>query len=310
MKGASIKSLDSRLDSVKEIVLKLPDLESLYIVGSVARQTQTSNSDLDLVAITRKPTFTKRYSRLLRITAKVDFNVVSSSLISKVERGMTTPYAPFLLNWRRDGVLVHGKDTLPDQIPAMDSHARGVFAFVVADWFLWHFVAADNSVGFIDEDFSRRWMTKHARHIGAEWMMDSKWRDLGEKLASEVNASCDPRAICGLFAEELGTRIGDLNFSESDERRYVVAKLRSQKKLSWRAFTYRTPVQERALKALYLLFVSGQKDLEAISRVPPTVRDFARMPRARDTATLWNKVQRSVLQELQLILGSGEILVA
>jgi predicted nucleotidyltransferase len=310
LKGAGVKSLDSRLDSVKEIVLRLPDLESLYIVGSVAREAQTSDSDLDLVAITRKPTFTKQYSRLLRIPAKVDFNVVSSSLISKVERGETTPYAPLLLTWRRDGVLVHGKDTLPARIPAMDSHARGVFAFVVADWFLWHLVAADNSVGFIDEDFSRRWMTKHARQIGAESMMDGRWRDLGEKLASEVDTSCDPRAICGLFADELGTRIRDLDFPESDERRYVVAKLRSQKKLSWRAVTYETPVQERALRALHLLFVSGQRDLEMISEVPPTISDFVRAPRTGDTAALWNRVQRSVLQELQLILGLGEILVA
>jgi predicted nucleotidyltransferase len=310
LKGASINSLDSRLDPVKDIVVNLPDLESLYIVGSVARQTQTSTSDLDLVAITRKPTFTKRYSRLPRIEAKVDFNVISCSLISKVERGMTTPYAPFLRTWRHDGVLVHGGDTLPQEIPEMDAHSRAVFAFVLADWFLWHFVAADDSIGFIDKDFSRRWMTKHAANIAAESMMDSRWRDLGEKLASEVNASCDPRAISGLFAEELGARIRDLRFSESDERRYVVARLRSRKTLSWRAVTYETPVQERALRAMQLLFASAHTNLEMVSGVPSLVRDLVRMPRTRDPAALWNKMQRSIQQELQFILGSGEILVA
>jgi predicted nucleotidyltransferase len=304
-------ALDSRLESVKEMALKLPDLESLYVVGSVARHAQTSESDLDLVAVIRKPTATKRYSRLLRLKANgVDFNLVSSTLIAKVEQGETTPYAPLLLTWRRDGVLIHGTDTLPDRIPTMDSHARGVFAFFVASWFLWHFAADHDSLRFIDEDFSRQWMTKSAGHMRADGMMDSTWHDLGERIASEVNSSGDPSAICGLFSEHLRARIGDLTFSQSDQRRYVVVKLRSQKKLSWRSIAYDIPVQERAMRALYLLFASGHTDLEVIAEVLPTVRDFARVSRASDPAALWNRVQRSVLQELQLILGAGEVLIA
>lgn len=281
------------------------------MVGSVARQAQNAGSDLDLVAVTREPTFTKRHGSLLRLKAEgVDFNAVSSSLLSKIEQGATTPFAPLLLTWRADGVLIHGTDTLPHRISPLDRHARAVFAFFVSSWFLWHFVAAGDSVGFVDREFSRQWMVKTAGHMRDEWTMDDEWRRLGGTLAAEIDAHGDPRAVCRLLSEELESRLGDLEFSESDHRRYVAARLRSQKKVSRRTGACRTPVQERALRALYLLFASGSGDLELIAGVPPTLRDFVRLPRARDSAALWNAVQRSVLHELQLVLASGEILIA
>jgi predicted nucleotidyltransferase len=311
VRRTNMAPLESRLRSVQEIARRLPGLESLYMVGSVAKQAQTSGSDLDLVAVTRQLTSGKRYSRLLRlVTQGIDFNVVSSSLIARVEQGEPTPFAPLLATWRTDGVLIQGKDTLPEQIPAMDAHARGVFAFVVASWYLWQFVAERDSVRFIDAEYSRAFMAEQGAYMRAESMMDSRWHDLGERIASEASSTADPRAICGLIFEELGSRIGDLRFSRLDQRRYVKAKLLSQKRLSWRSLAYTTPVQERAVKALYLLYASGHGDLALIAGAPPTIRDLARVRRRRDAATVWNKVQRSVLQELQLILGSGEILIA
>jgi predicted nucleotidyltransferase len=306
-------SFDPRLSLVLHACPKIGGIESIYVVGSRARGTHDSQSDLDVVVVTRFPTCLGRFRRLIKLRGdNIDVNLLSTSLISKVKSGQSSSFIPDLASWRRDGILVHGKDTLPEVLPSMDRHSFASYAFRAAARALWQFRADSNSIEFEDLSHDKRWMLKRAKDwskLEAFPSVPSEWQEFGTRLKDQVVADMDPNIICRLFAEMLEQWIHDLRFSGLDQAHYVLIKLLTQRRLLWKTLAYRVPIQERSLRAVFLLYRSGSRERAEIFDAASLMRDQPGFSDSKDFGVMWTQVKRAVLEDYRTILGMSGILL-
>jgi predicted nucleotidyltransferase len=307
-------SLDPRLNLILNACPKVGGIESIYVVGSRARGTFGPQSDLDVVVVTKFPTYLGRFRRLMRLKRhNVDVNLLSTSLISKVKSGRSSSFIPDLATWRKDGILVYGKDTLPEVLPRMDRHSFAAYAFGAAAWSLWRFGANSNSIKFEDPSYDKRWMLKRA----SQWSeleafpdVPCEWREFGTRLRNQVVTDMDPETVCRLFADMLEQRIHDLRFSSLDQAQYVFVRLLTRRRLLWRTLMNRIPVQERYLRAVLSLYKSGGGEKAKIFDAVPLMGFQPGFCESRDFGVMWEHVRRAVLEDYRTMMGLGGIQLA
>jgi predicted nucleotidyltransferase len=303
-------SLDPRLNLVLQALPRFAGIESIYVAGSVAKGTNTNQSDLDVVLVTKFPTYLGRFDRLMKLNQhNVDVNLVSASLISKLKSGQSSSFIPFLANYRKYNVLVYGKDALPQVLPEMDRHSFALFAFGRALDLVWRFGANSNSIEFKNPSRDKRLLLKRSEHmIKEELGVPSEWREFGTRLKEQVTGDMDPAKTCRLVAEFLEPKIRDLRFSALDQAQYALIGLLTRRKRPWRTLVSRVPIQERHLRALFLLFKSGGGERERILDAMPLVGVRPALSGSDDFRIAWTKVQEAVLDDYQTMMGLGEML--
>lgn len=303
-------SFDPRLSLVLEAIPRFSGIESIYIVGSVARGTNTDESDLDVILVTKFPTYLGRFAKLMKLSRyDIDVNLVSTSLISKLKSGRSSSFLPFLANYRKHNILVRGRDSLPYDLPAMDKHSYALFAFGRALDLVWRFRANSNSIEFKDPSRSRRLMLKRSEHMMKEELgVPSEWREFGARLKEQVTKDMNPGKISQIIADMLEPKIRDLRFSRVDQVHYVLIHLITRRRLLFGTLVSRVPIQERYLRALFLLFKSGGGERERISDAMPLVGVQPTLSGSNDFGTVWTRVQGAVLEDYQTMMGLGEML--
>jgi predicted nucleotidyltransferase len=295
---------------VLQTLPRVGGVESIYVIGSVAKGTNTDRSDLDVLIVTKFPTYLGRFGRLMKLSRlNIDVNLVSTSLISKLESGQSSWFIPFLANYRKCNVLVFGKDTLPEDLPRMDRHSFALYAFNrAADW-VWQLEANSDSIEFKDPSRSRRSLLKRSEHMMKEEpKLPFEWREFGARLKEQASGDLDSSEVCRLSADMLGHRINDLGFSALDQAHYVLINLLARRRLLWRTPVNGIPIQERYLRALFLLFKSASGDKSRISDAMPLVGVQPASSGSNDFGLVWTRVQRAVLEDYQTMMGLGEVL--
>ncbi|MDA4124048.1 MAG: nucleotidyltransferase domain-containing protein [Thaumarchaeota archaeon] len=300
----------SRLSLVQQALPRVGGIESIYVVGSVAKGTNTDQSDLDVLIVTKFPTYLGRFGKLMKLyRLGVDVNLVSASLISRLKSGQPSSLIPYLANYRKCNIVVHGKDILPEVLPRMDRHSFALYAFDRAANWVTLLGANSNSIGFKDPSRSRRMLLKRAERImKEEAKVPFEWREFGARLKEQASGDMNPRLICRLIADMLEQRINDLRFSALDQAHYVLINLLTRRRFLWRTLVNRTPIQERYLRALFLLFKSGSGETERIFDAMPLVGVQPALSKSNDFGSVWMRVQRAVLEDYQTMMGLGGVL--
>ncbi|MDA4127489.1 MAG: nucleotidyltransferase domain-containing protein [Thaumarchaeota archaeon] len=304
-------SLDPRLSLVRQACPRVGGIESIYAVGSSARGNTGPESDLDVVVVTKFPTYLGRFRKLMSLRRfNIEVYLLGTSLISKVKSGRSSSFIPKLASWRKDGVLVYGKDTLPGLFPRMDKHSLAAYAFGAAESVLWHLGANSNSIVFNDPSYDRRWMLKRAR----QWSefevfpgVPSEWREFGTRLKDQIVADVNPTIMCRLFADMLEQQIHDLRFSSLDQAEYVFLKLLTQRRLLWRTLANKVPIQERYHRAILLLYRSAGGEEAKIFDAVPLLDGQPISSGSKDFGVTWVRMQEAVLEDHKTMMGLGEI---
>jgi hypothetical protein len=264
-----------------------------------------------MVVVTTFPTFLSRYRHIswaLR-EKNIDLNFVSDRLLSRVRAGKSSPYIPLIASWRDDGVLWFGTDSLPDNLPAMDARSACLWMFQKANALLWQLGASTGSIAFKDVNYSKKWLLKNARHYSTEGAMGPEWHDFGVRLKGEVDRGLDPRSICKLYVDLLKPRISFARFSGLDQTRYVAVNLLSRRRLLWRTFLEKTPIQERLLKALFILLKCGATEISVVVKAYPLVRDLATPPLGVEPKSGWELVRGAILRDYEAVIGLGDVIL-
>jgi hypothetical protein len=99
-----------------------------------------------------------------------------------------------------------------------------------------------------------------------------------------------------------------LRFSALNQAHYVLINFLSRRKLLWRTLVSRVPIQERYLRAMFLLFKSGGGEKASIFDAVPLVGANHVSSGGSDFGLVWTQVQKAVLEDIQTMVGLGEML--
>jgi predicted nucleotidyltransferase len=307
----SLYQADPRLGLVLQACSRARGIESIYVVGSVSKGSHSDQSDLDVLVVSRFPTYLQKIKQIMSLTRhNIDINIVSISLISRLRKGKSSPFIPFMDDYIKHHTLISGKNTLPEAIPTMDIHSFAVFAFCRAFELLWQFEARSDSIQFKNRERSRQLIIKRAKRImnRIDIGVPPGWREFGIRLKEEADNRMDATAICYIVADELERRAYDLRFAPIDRVRSLLTFIVDRKGIPLHNIKRRIPIPKGYLMALYLLFKSGggerQRIFEAESLLglkPVTIH-------SNDFTRAWNRVQRVVIRDYQTVVWNGEIL--
>lgn len=301
----------AKLNTVIRTVSSTLNYESIYVFGSHARKQQKAQSDLDVLVLVRLPNLIRSIHNLRPIfdlrKYGVDMNIISTFSLRGTRKGYPSPLTPMLLNWKRQSVLIAGRDSLPTINPFMDRKSFALFACRVSRWFL-GFISSQES-GIRLGPAGARWLEKQANNMIENCKIKGvppSWGVLGERLREEVSQpNPDVRVIFRYFADMLQAIRKDIRFSKLDQALYFLTVLVERRKALFHTLFADSPVQIRFFDALVLLFRSAsfrEPDRLMISESLRLIHDHIEIPQESNPYIMWKTAQRILLEYLETAL--------
>jgi len=213
------------------------------------------------------------------------------------------------MNWRRDAVLVAGKDLLPEPRLSIDSTSFAVYACRSIRWFLWGLRMGDSGLDF--ESGTRRWVLKAADRLIEDSAVisgvPSRWGQVWSEIKKEaMKAEPDPKVMCYLLAGTLESIKPLLRFNRLHQTCYVLMALASHRRILWRTIFKKVPIQTRFVEAMILLMKGASKadpDIQLVGEAAKQIEDFTDVSRfKKNTHLVWMKVKDAVCANLDNVM--------
>jgi len=293
-------------------ILASARFRSFYIVGSYARGEQKPDSDIDVLLIMQSPIIIPRFIGLRQVYRlrkyKLSATFFGACALRGVEKGRSSPFVPLLWNWRRDAVLVAGKDLLPEPRLSIDSSSFAVYACRSIRWFLWGLRMGD--FGLDIESGTRRWLLKASDRLIEDSAVisgvPSMWGQVWSEIKKEaMKAEPDPKRMCVLLADTLESIKPLFRFTRLHQTTYVLVAFASHRRILWRTMFRKVPIQTRFVEAMILLMKGASKtepDILLIGEAAKQIEDFTDVSHIENTRAVWTKLRDAVCANLDDVM--------
>jgi hypothetical protein len=303
------------LRHVIETVLADAKFESFYIVGSYARGDQRPDSDIDILLILKSPILVPRLTGL-RPVYELRKHGLSANFFGRyafrgVDKGRSSPFIPLLWRWRKDAVLVAGKDLLPHASLKVDSASYAIYACRCIRWFLYQITASKSGFGLDNQ--SARWVVKQADRMIEDSKVisgiPSSWGQAWSEVKKEaLKARPDPRVMCAALAVALESIKPSIRSTRLYQTFYVLVSFISHGKIRWRTLFEKVPIRIRLVEAMALLMRSAgeeEPDARLIGDAAKLMGDHTDVSRINDVYLKWKKLRDAVCENLETVMMLG-----